>query len=332
MRRRACLVLLLVGWLTACSDSESASELAAWQESLGNALNQPAPDPRRPDNIGDFPQSRALLQETADVREGMLNIYALRRCSIINLIAQRNNQLGRVAPPSQRWIYELTLWRQLDSCLTSDLINDLAEEDLERLQRLTALKTHELPIVSYNTLVGSDEWTGSFSRASSVLEPGDFSAVNTQLPSLRYLLTAVTHQFDHQWQPDSAQLEQHLKQLRARPLSAELMRTLMLATTRLEEGNALLSQALETTTDCSAQSSTTLPAPPEWLDDLERQSLRWFTTMDELLDAHISGSTALQEYRRNWLSIETPEAPLPHFQRAHQRHKRLFHTFHQRCN
>ncbi|ALM51820.1 hypothetical protein BJB45_04190 [Halomonas huangheensis] len=325
-------MLLLAGWLTACSDSESASELAGWQETLGKALNQPAPKPRQPGNIGDFPQPRALLQETADVREGMLNIYALRRCGIINLIAQRNNQLGRVAPPSQRWIYELTLWRQLDSCLTSDLSNDLAEEDLQRLQRLTALKTHELPIVSYNTLVGSEEWTGSFSRASSPLDPSDFSAVTIQLPALRYLLNAVTHQFDHQWQPDSAQLEQHLKQLRARPLSAQLMRTLMLATTRLDEGSALLSQALETTTDCSTQSSATLPVPPRWLDDLERQSLRWFTTMDELLDAHIAASTALQQYRRTWLSIEAPEAPLPHFQRAYQHHKRLLHTFHQRCN
>ncbi|MFP3457824.1 DUF3080 family protein, partial [Psychrobacter sp. SIMBA_152] len=47
------------------------------------------------------------LIEVPETRDGMLKIYALRECQITSLIAARNNQLGRVAPPSQQWLYEL---------------------------------------------------------------------------------------------------------------------------------------------------------------------------------------------------------------------------------
>ncbi|MFD2664407.1 hypothetical protein [Halomonas halophila] len=44
--------------------------------------------------------------------------------------------------------------------------------------------------------------------------------------------------------PDSATLEGHLKTLRDRPLTAELLRALMLAERRLTEGSDLLETAL----------------------------------------------------------------------------------------
>lgn len=332
MKRWGPMVIgLLVGWLTACSGSESADQLSDWQQSLGEALDQPPGEPRQPDNIGEFPVPRNLLLDTRDVREGMLDIYALRHCGITNLVAERNNQLGRVAPPSQRWVYELALWRRLDSCLNGDAAERLTEEDLHRLQRLAALKTRELPTASYNALVGSDEWTGSFARASSVMPPDELASVDDQLPALNYLLEAVEHQFDHDWQPDISILEAHLNRLRSRPLSAELMRSLILASTRVEEGNVLLARALEMTPGCSAQWSSALPSPPAWLDELAHQSTRWFTAMNKLLDAHIAGTPALQEYRREWLSLDNGDAPLPRFIAAHDRYKQLVHTFHQRC-
>lgn len=325
------MTVLLVGWLTACNGSESADQLSTWQQSLGEALDQPLGEPRQPGNIGEFPAPRELLLDTSDVREGMLDIYALRHCGITNLVAKRNNQLGRVAPPSQRWVYELTLWRRLDSCLNGDTADHLAEEDLHRLQRIATLKTRELPTASYNALVGSDEWTGSFARASAILPPDELASVDDQLPALNYLREAVEHQFDHTWQPDISMLEAHLNSLRSRPLSAELMRSLILASTRVEEGNVLLTRALEMTSGCPAQWPPTLPSPPAWLDDLTHQSTRWFTAMNELLDAHIAGTPALQKYRREWLSLDNRDAPLPRFIAAHEHYRQLLHTFHQRC-
>ncbi|MBY5927081.1 MULTISPECIES: DUF3080 family protein [unclassified Halomonas] len=338
---KACrLFALLAGLavlLCGCGPSPLERELITYQHELADATGLSAPETSDVPNIGDFPERRSLTLEIPEVREGLLDVFALRGCHIANLVAQRNNQLGKTAAPSQHWLYELQLWRRLDHCMNTPAVDSLSTEDRERLARLTETKTRQLPLASYNALVASSEWAGSFSRASAVLDIDELTAVDAQLPALTYLTQAVDRQFDHQWQPDSAKLEQALKVLRDRPLSAELMRTLQLATLRLKEANGLLVSALGNTSlppraSCPLAEKT--PSADLLLRQMERllrQSRRWFTAMDQLLDAHLEGAAELQRYRSQWLSPSGADTPLVRFREVLDHHRLLRQQWDQRC-
>ncbi len=336
--RRWGVVLLLM--LSGCNGGgESDALLLDYQNRLAELLELEPPARQSPGNIGAFPDRDQRLFEIPETRGGLLDVYALRECHITNLVAQRNNQLGRVAQASQRWLYELTLWRRLDACWDSEVPLSLAEADRERLANLTDTKTEQLPRASWNALFDSDEWVKNFSRASSVLGPDDIEPPPAQLKALAYLREAVLHQFDPDWHPDSSTLEGHLKALQSRPFTAELLRTLLLAEQRLEEASSLIKEAMTQQTVCSrleafspalTQRQQTQPLAA-WLDRLETAATTWLGEIDALLDAHIEAPDAVQAYRRRWLSLDTTTAPLPAFMAARERHHTWRLALTQRC-
>ena len=331
---------LMAALLIGCGGSDGGESdvlLTDYQQRLAASLGLEAPIPDSPDNIGSFPDRRKRLLEVPETREGMLNVYALRECHITGLVAERNNPLGRVATASQRWLYELELWRRLDACWRSEIPESLAESDRERLARLTETKAEQLPRVSWNALFGSSEWAGSFSRVSSPLSPAETRLHDDQLAALAYLRDATLRQFDPAWRPDSATLEGHLQTLQTRPFSAELLRTLMLAEQRLEEASNLLEQALERSCSRLTGFPDELHQAPEherldaWLTRLEETAEGWLGAIDALLAAQVEGPEAVAEYRRRWLSLEAPEAPLPAFGSARGRHEALRERLARRC-
>lgn len=323
---RACLslglALSLILSLTSCGDNRTEDALTRYYQALEKALDQPTSDPPAPPNIDAFPRKRDLLLETTEIRSGLLDVYALRGCHITNLVAGHNNQLGKVAPLSQQWLYELKLWRLLSECWQGEPSQKLAKEDRNRLSHLLEFKTRQLPTISYNALVGSDEWRSNFSRASTPLPPGDFSAIDEQLPALHYLTAAVQQQYDPNWQPESATLESHFERLQQRPLSAELLRTLMLATTVLADSNTLL-KGVTAPSSCPSDRPLALPKPPDWLEPLREQAGTWFNAMETLLDAHVAGTPDFVLYRRTWLSPGSATSPLTRYQTALDEHFQL---------
>ncbi|MGO2382651.1 MAG: DUF3080 family protein, partial [Halomonas sp.] len=196
--------------LAGCSDHEAEQPWVAYHHQLTEDLSSPPLERTEVSNIGAFPERQERLIEVAETRDGILNIYALRECHITSLIAARNNQLGRVAPPSQHWLYERELWQRLAACQESDVPDRLSERDKERLEQLTALKTAQLPAVSWNAIFDSDEWVKSFSRASQPLAMSDFPAIAQQLAAVDYLQQMVDSQFSQAWQQDASEhLTQH---------------------------------------------------------------------------------------------------------------------------
>jgi len=336
--RRWSVAFLLV--LSGCSGNGGSDALLIdYQEWLAERLQVEPPKPQPPGNIGIFPDRHQRLFEIPETRDGLLNVFALRECHITNLVAQRNNPLGRVAAASQRWLYELTFWRRLDACWKSEVPQSLAEDDRERLARLTETKTEQLPRASWNALFGSEEWVKNFSRASSVLSPKDLELPPTQLAALAYLREAVLRQFDPDWHPDSSTLEGHLKTLQERPYTAELLRTLMLAERRLEEASSLIEGAMGNQAVCSQLEAFTPSLVQRleteqlaaWLQQLDTAGNTWLNAIDSLLDAHIEAPDTVQAYRHRWLSPHSPGAPLRAFMAARERHQALRQTLAARC-
>lgn len=339
-RWRALGAILLAAWLAGCGGGgESDALLVAYQRHLAESLDRPAPEPQAAENIGAFPDRRERLLAIAGTREGILDVYALRDCHITHLVAERNNQLGRVAPASQRWLYELELWRRMVTCWQSGVSEALADADRERLARLIDIKTEQLPHASWNALFDSSEWAASFSRASSPLSPDETRPHDDQLAALDYLRHATLHQFDLGWRPESSTLEGHLKTLQTRPFSAEVLRTLMLAEQRLEEASDLLETALAQPRLCNRldQAPGAILGSAErervdaWLARLEGTARGWLESIDALLEAQVEGPPAARQYRRQWLSLTTSDAPLPAFASAMNRHAALRESLAERC-
>ena len=341
--RRSILVIALL--LTGCERRGGADALLVdYQQRIGNGLEIEAPSPRPPENIAAFPSRSERLFDIAETRQGMLDVYALRECGIISLVAGRNNQLGKMAAPSQRWLYELKLWRKLRQCWDSAAVARLDEEDRRRLRELTLTKTEQLPLASWNALFGSSEWVASFSRASGALAPEDALPLAEFLAAADYLRHATLNQFNPAWRPESSRLEAHLYTLQTRPLTAEILRGLMLARQRLDETTEMLRSRLAERPICYKGHSNPgadrlhdifiasfIGNVQPYLADLSRTSRRWLEATNALLDAHSVSRPAIQRYREGWLSMRAPDAPWQQFRHALQQHIALWQDVWRSC-
>lgn len=316
--RNLSLAITLSTFLAGCGDNPAEQQWQRYHQQLADDLSVENIERVEPVNIGDFPERPDRLINIPETRDSLLNVYALRECQITSLVAARNNQLGRVAPPSQQWLYERTLWQRLSACLNSEVPEQLSDEDRKRLNQLTATKTEQLPAVSWNAIFDSSEWVKSFSRASQPLTNVDETTIASQLDAINYLQQMTDHQFDRDWQQDSATLENHLKTLQERPMTAEVLRALLLATQRLTEANALLAQQSDATTHCLSHWES------RSLDRLAITAKQWLTAINRLIDAQqVDKPMAIHRYQSRWLSMENGQAPWGQFQQAYTEHQAL---------
>lgn len=330
------LAIILSALLAGCGDNPAEQQWQSYHQQLANDLALEGIQRVDPVNIGDFPERSERLIDIPETRDSMLNVYALRECQITSLVAARNNQLGRVAPPSQQWLYERTLWQRLSVCLNSEVPDQLSDEDRTRLQQLTATKTAQLPAVSWNAIFDSSEWEKSFSRASHPLVTIDDVDMANQLDAIYYLQQMTDHQFDLDWQQDSSALENHLKTLQERPLTAEVLRALLLATQRLTEANVVLAQQnlvqKNNTQKNNAQRNNATRCLSHWesqsLERLANAARQWLTAINRLIDAQqVDKPMAIQRYQARWLSLKNIQAPWSQFQQAFTEHQALRERF-----
>jgi hypothetical protein len=316
--RNVSLAIALSTLLAGCSDNPAEQHWQSYHQQLADDLSVADIQRVDPINIGDFPERADRIIDIPETRDSLLNVYALRECQITSLVAARNNQLGRVAPPSQQWLYELTLWQRLSTCWNSDAPDQLSDENRARLYQLTMTKTNQLPAVSWNAIFNSSEWVKSFSRASQPLADADLRDISRYLVALDYLQQMIFHQFDHDWQHDSSTLENHLKTLQERPLTAEVLRALLLATQRLNEANAVLSEQEAAPAHCLSSWDS------QMVERLANISEQWLAAINQLINTHpIDKPDAIQHYQTQWLSLQNPHAPWAQFQQARVEHTTL---------
>jgi len=306
--------------LPGCHNSDLDDQWLQYHQQLSDALDIPPIENTQPDNIDAFPDTQRLTFDIEEFRTGMLNVYALRECQITSLVAARNNQLGKVAPPSQQWLYERELWQRLSGCWNTQTPKQLSEENRQQLLDLTTIKTAQLPYVSWNALFESTEWQDNFSRVSSPLYGTTSQDINDSLAALGYLQRMTLHQFDRQWEQDSSTLENHLKVLRERPLTAEVLRALLLASLRLDEATRALQKT--PSTHCLPRWETTE------MQHLASTARKWLESVNQLVSSHpITPPDDWHSYQQQWLSTTTAEAPWQSFQTALANHQAVRDNF-----
>ncbi|WP_341503877.1 DUF3080 family protein [Gallaecimonas sp. GXIMD4217] len=220
----------LLAGLLLCGCERSGGPLVDYPQRLANVLDvphEPSPLPVLAAGGG-----RPWAAPQAEITIGLTELYALRKCNLGALIGARNSALGKVAPPSQRFLYEVELLHGLNHC-------DQAPAKTRQLaERLAAQKAPALPLAAWHLVSQDDAFRRNWRHGVAPLAVGDF-------PGLYDAITAVTdiRALLQGWDPiRAARLESGLAALAHGRILARLNVSLYQARHQLDAAAELLEQ------------------------------------------------------------------------------------------
>lgn len=247
---RVLMSSLLLVLLSACSAETPENRLKDYAQRVANAIDYPV-DLQLDATIPAYPRTRERWLEVEELREGVVDVFDLRRCGLMELIGERNSSLGKLALPSQRLLYELRFLPPLRQCidtLASQAVRDEDEEVLlKRLQEIEQVKRQQLPRVLSNAIFNSNEMEIQFSRSHPPLSTTQAGQITALLPVLEQFEHLVALSQTPQWQlPQwSDRLEQHYGTLYAQPFGAPWLKSLTLLTQTLDQTAAAIEARLQ---------------------------------------------------------------------------------------
>jgi len=115
-----------------------------------------------------YPRQRELKQQQEELSISLVDFFSLGDCDLQELIAERNNALGRVMAPSKKLIYEhqfLLRAKRCMSVLKTDSVTNAAL--IDELKKAIAVKQRNRPINFWNATFASPEFADLFSLANA---------------------------------------------------------------------------------------------------------------------------------------------------------------------
>ncbi|MET3999457.1 DUF3080 family protein [Marinobacterium sp. MBR-109] len=247
---RMLITTLALVLLSACSTESPEARLEDYASRVANAIDYPI-KLELDTTIPPYPQTRDRLLEIPELREGIVEVFDLRRCGLMELIGERNSSLGKLALPSQRMLYELRFLPPLRRCI--EQLKQQSERDenedelLQRLQRIERIKREQLPRVLSNAIFNSSEMTSQFSRTHAALSMEQAQQSGALQPALQRFeqLLRLSQQPDWQLPSWSEQLEQSYAELHARPFGAPWLKSLNMLTQTLDQTAGAINARLD---------------------------------------------------------------------------------------
>lgn len=154
------------------------------------------------------------------------DFYQLRDCPLYSLVAERNTALGKIQAPSQRYIYEIKLLREMHACL--NLIED--EKLRQQIQQWQQQKQSVLQ-QQWQLVLQTEEIRYALGRNSGWIGTNQTEQLSETRQSVQYLLNLRPD--EDPAQSDTVDLEKHLQQLQQARLMARLFRTARLLESHL---------------------------------------------------------------------------------------------------
>ncbi|WP_136679468.1 DUF3080 family protein [Neptunomonas sp. XY-337] len=163
-----CGLTLLAG----CSDTSSElGQMQSYANRVADILDQPTPT-ITPDKLPAIPAHRQRVFEVPPLREGMLDVLEFRHCGMLDLIAQRNSSLGKVAQASQVLSHEIKFLTALERCLQQpEQLAKLDEETQQHFRNIAATKAAQLPAVLWNGFYTGREVEQNLALSAPLLSP-----------------------------------------------------------------------------------------------------------------------------------------------------------------
>ncbi|WP_257252426.1 MULTISPECIES: DUF3080 domain-containing protein [unclassified Endozoicomonas] len=242
------LALLLLFTLTGCGfRSTPEYQLEEYEERISTVTGQPMPSATV--SFPELPPLRKRQYPLPDVRLKALEALNLLECpKLTQLIAHRNNSLGKQMQPSQLLHYEKKLIVQLKDCTYYLRQQDKKPELRVRLEVILQQKEAALPAAKWNMLLSNTELPGQLSGFQTLLPLHGDNGRQGTLEALNYLRFYLK---DDRFSPpyDQQSLEMHLQQLTASHYSGQLLaaataisNTLNRVSVMLEKSNTICPQ------------------------------------------------------------------------------------------
>lgn len=338
------LLLLLLSGCTGQSDVEHA--LHNYAKRVADVLQQPLPTLSiRP--LPPLPAQRIRRIEIPALRESIWQVLDFGYCNLLPLIAERNSSLGKLAQPSQQFIYEVRFLQQLGACLpTLHNHSDIRPEQREHLQQIYQHKRAYLPATLWNGLYSGAEIQQSLAANQPPLpltvtlsDYSDVLASERQLTRLAKLSQTAPEKLTV---ADVRNLEAQLAIIYHKPLGTPLLNTLRTLEATLRQVSQMIEQRLDRRPVCFNQTPTaraehikavflryyitTLQPHLAQVDNLAQQ---WLTLQQRRLD-YLPVPVAFQHYAASVLSRQSTSM-WQRYQQARNRHTRAWQQLFNQC-
>lgn len=240
-RRRHVTAALLIGLLGAivsgCQwQSGVKDDMQEYRARLARVLDVAFPAPASAVSLT-LPANALLTRPVERMNVNLRDFYQLQQCELGTLVAQRNTALGKTAQPSQRFIYETRLLRQLAACRK---VIDKSNPTLShQLEQWLAAKQRQRPILWANLIQTSPELRAGLSRGASYIEPTTNDSASATLAALGFL-----QGIKQTPQRALTSLEQQLKAIDSNRLPARVWRTQYEIARQLNALNSTLAKHL----------------------------------------------------------------------------------------
>ncbi|OUS72921.1 hypothetical protein B5G52_07030 [Pseudoalteromonas sp. A601] len=177
---------------TACSEQPSDT-YHEYQSRLANALSSPVPTNAQLTNIKLTPQ---LLLSQTQLNVSILQLAQLSSCALSTLIAQHNSQLGKVATPATKLIYQIEFIKTAPTCLRT---LDKTSNSYQQIQAALHYKQAQLPAYFMQFLYAEAELKQSWQLTHYELDTNLNGLVETelalqQLANIKNQITAEQYQ------------------------------------------------------------------------------------------------------------------------------------------
>jgi len=331
-----------------CDRSSPEAMLDNYASRVGNTLDEAIePDFETAGRIPLYPARRDRQLPLTDIRQGLVEVLALRHCNLLHLIAERNSSLGKVMAPSQQLAYEMRFFERLRSCRRRlDNAPDADPELRSQVNGIYAIKRRELPSVLWNAIYLSDEMAVNFSRGDPPLPlTGDAIGTPAAITALERLDDLVRLASEPDWTlPEQLDaIEQPYEALNRDRFGSHWLKSLLLLTVTLDATAAGLERREARYPLCPQQRPTPdarillnvftkfyAGEVQPYLARVHRDGSRWRGLHEELIH-RLPATDAMLRYWDQVFAEDNPDSLWRRYNDARDRHTRAWQQVLRRC-
>lgn len=332
--------------ITGCDQQQPETMLETYSNRVSNSIGSDAElDLDQHLTIPPYPRRRERILPVTDLRQGLLEVFNLRHCQLIRLVAERNSSLGKVMPPSRQIVYEIELYIGLRDCL-QQLKMARAEPDLiGQVENILKIKDANLEASLWNGIFTSEAVERNFSLSEPALSlQGDngFSQSRQALQALNSI--AILNQAPRNWtrphQLDN--LEDNYKALHSERFGSRWLRSIHLLTRTLEHTAELIEQKMQQRPLCFNQQPTPKARiiknvflkyyagqVQPYMSQVDQQGKEWLGLNQQLLGYFSNIPESMVRYQQQVLATDGPL--WLNYLKARNRHTKAWQTLLGQC-
>jgi hypothetical protein len=332
------VVALLCFFLFSCSSSDSpVSMMENYLYRLSNSLKTGSVPVESFIDLYSYPIRRQLLHDIPASRINLLEFLRLSSCDLQRHIGQRNSSLGSLMKSSQRLIYEYKFIVLAEECIN---YMNKSDELYPILQQVLSDKYKQLPLVKWNAIFGSEEFSTLFSLSSTPLPQSHLEKPEQLYSALDMLKTFLNSNTDGK-ASDGVEIEQSYAVVASSKRLGELRLSMSMLVSYLAVADAFLMQRTTEKPLCFTQKPNQQSAVVQtvflkfYIGEVQPYIAKVNQQAKVLLgkiDSLMVNTTSVESFDLFWEQVyEGEESEWQRFNQAVKRHTKNWQSFLAHC-